>query len=345
MSREPQISVIVPMYNAREFIEECVVSILGQSMGDFELLLLDDGSTDGTLELCRCLWGGEDRVRLFANGRTMGPGLTRNRGMEEARGKYIAFVDADDFVKKGYLAALWNVAEQCRADVVSMGYTEFVPKDSGFHGGESGEEGKEHLFSSERYEAGKKIQLVPRPSMLPPDVRRRMELMVGEKLLANPWGKLLRRDFLERHGLRFENIVSEDVLFHFLLLYHAGNYMLLPDILYGYRQAPSSITRGTGLDKTRRVLSSAVLVQRHIARYLSGMPEIGENSMLAARIRGWFAELFWDPVFFRAAEGIRLDEIMGVAWSVFSELLPEDAAFVSFFFQKAIHARSVKAAE
>lgn len=309
----PGISVIVPMYNAREFIEECVGSILVQSMGDFELLLVDDGSTDGTPELCRRRWGAEDRVRLLANGRNLGPASARNHALGEARGTYIAFVDADDFIGQGYLAALWKAAEQCRADVVSMGYTEFVPKGPVPMGSASGEEGDACLFSPQGYEAGKKVPLVSRPGTLTPDTRRRMELMVGEKLFANPWGKLLRRELLERHGLRFENIVSEDVLFHFLLLYHAGNYVLLPDTLYGYRQSPSSITRETGLDKTGRVLSSAILVQRHLARYLSGMPEIGEDSMLAARIRGWFAELFWDPVFFRAAEGIPVDEVLGVA--------------------------------
>lgn len=92
------ISVIVPVYNIKEYIGRCVDSILAQSWGNLEVLLVDDGSTDGTGELIDELWPADERIRIFhkANG---GSSSARNLGIREARGKYLGFVDSDDYVE------------------------------------------------------------------------------------------------------------------------------------------------------------------------------------------------------------------------------------------------------
>ncbi len=92
------ISVIVPVYNIKEYIGRCVDSILAQSWGNLEVLLVDDGSTDGTGELIDELWSADEKIRIFhkANG---GSSSARNLGIREARGKYLGFVDSDDYVE------------------------------------------------------------------------------------------------------------------------------------------------------------------------------------------------------------------------------------------------------
>jgi glycosyltransferase involved in cell wall biosynthesis len=115
-----KVSVIVPLYNKAPTIQRTLDSVLGQTLADFELIVVDDGSTDGGVEIVeRC---GDPRVRLFRQANT-GPGAARNRALREAKGEYAAFLDADDewlpdFLKKGMA-----LAEKCpEAAAVASGY-------------------------------------------------------------------------------------------------------------------------------------------------------------------------------------------------------------------------------
>ena len=93
----PEISVIVPVYRAEAFLRKCTESILAQTMGELEVLLIDDGSPDGSGALCDQIAGEDSRVRVFhkENG---GPASASNMGLDNARGDYIGFVDSDDLI-------------------------------------------------------------------------------------------------------------------------------------------------------------------------------------------------------------------------------------------------------
>ena len=105
------VSVIVPIYNTRPFLEECVRSILNQQFSEpFEVLLVDDGATDGCDVLCDELAAQDKRIRVFHQ-ENQGLSGARNTGIDAARGRYYAFVDADDVVRPGYLQALYNACE------------------------------------------------------------------------------------------------------------------------------------------------------------------------------------------------------------------------------------------
>ena len=105
------VSVIVPIYNTRPFLEECVRSILNQQFSEpFEVLLVDDGATDGCDALCDELAAQDRRIRVFHQ-ENQGLSGARNTGIDAARGRYYAFVDADDVVRPGYLQALYDACE------------------------------------------------------------------------------------------------------------------------------------------------------------------------------------------------------------------------------------------
>lgn len=105
------VSVIVPIYNTRPFLEECVRSILNQQFSEpFEVLLVDDGATDGCDVLCDELAAQDRRIRVFHQ-ENQGLSGARNTGIDAARGRYYAFVDADDVVRPGYLQALYDACE------------------------------------------------------------------------------------------------------------------------------------------------------------------------------------------------------------------------------------------
>lgn len=121
--QDPLISVIVPVYNTKEYLSRCVASICGQTYENLEILLVDDGSTDGAGTLCDELAAGDPRIRVLhkANG---GSSSARNLGLDHARGAYIGFVDSDDFIDADMYRLLYEAAVQYGVRVAQIGRDE-----------------------------------------------------------------------------------------------------------------------------------------------------------------------------------------------------------------------------
>ncbi len=118
MTNNPAISVVIPMYNVERYIKFCIDSILIQSFQDFEIILVDDASTDGSVEFCQKLYGDNDKIKLVHHEKNLTMGPARNTAIKHARGKYIAFVDSDDFILPDALEKFYNTAEKNNAQVV-----------------------------------------------------------------------------------------------------------------------------------------------------------------------------------------------------------------------------------
>lgn len=123
----PSISVIVPVYQAEKFLHRCVDSVCRQTFPDWELILVDDGSTDGSPALCDQLAAKDRRVRVFHRKKNQGVSEARNLGLNEAKGDYIAFLDADDCYEFHALETLWNLREESGADAAACGLTYLWP--------------------------------------------------------------------------------------------------------------------------------------------------------------------------------------------------------------------------
>lgn len=121
------ISVIVPVYNTKEYLERCVNSLRAQTFQDLEIILVDDGSTDGSGGLCDSLGAGDPRIRVFhkENG---GSSSARNLGLTEARGDYIGFVDSDDYVDADMYESLYRALEECGVNGAQAGRDEIDPE-------------------------------------------------------------------------------------------------------------------------------------------------------------------------------------------------------------------------
>jgi glycosyltransferase involved in cell wall biosynthesis len=120
-SKKPVISVIIPVFNAANSAPRAIDSILGQTMPDFELILVDDGSTDDSLAVCKDYARADQRVLVLQNDANEGAGSARNKGTETATGDYIVFVDADDYALPGMLKSLYAAVELHQADAVKSG--------------------------------------------------------------------------------------------------------------------------------------------------------------------------------------------------------------------------------
>ena len=114
------ISIIVPVYNAEKTLEKCVDSLLNQNHRELEIILVNDGSKDNSLAMCRAFAEKDERIRVIrkTNG---GAASARNVGINEATGEYLCFVDGDDKVEKNYVSHLWKTLTQANADIAVCG--------------------------------------------------------------------------------------------------------------------------------------------------------------------------------------------------------------------------------
>ena len=116
------ISVIVPVYNASEYVSQCIDSILIQSYQELEILLIDDGSTDNSLQICEAYCRRDPRVQLIQHVKNRGLVSARKTGLQASRGKYIGFVDADDYIEPEMFKRLIYAIEKYDVDFVHSGF-------------------------------------------------------------------------------------------------------------------------------------------------------------------------------------------------------------------------------
>ena len=117
------LSIIIPIYNSEEKIERCVLSVLKQTYSDFELILIDDGSKDRSLDICHNLAKQDNRIRVYSH-QNHGVSYTRNKGIDLAKGEYIQFIDSDDYIDEKMCQTLVNTIEKSNSDLIVCGIEE-----------------------------------------------------------------------------------------------------------------------------------------------------------------------------------------------------------------------------
>ena len=126
---QPLVSVIMPVYNSEKYLRESIESVIAQSYTNWELLAVDDGSTDHSISIIKSYSAKDYRIKLFKNeSNEHGPGIARNYGIERISGKYTYFIDSDDWIEKDLLYDTVNLAEKTNADIVPFG---FIIEDNG----------------------------------------------------------------------------------------------------------------------------------------------------------------------------------------------------------------------
>lgn len=116
MEKKNVVSIIIPAYNMENYIEKCISSIINQTYKQLEIIIVDDGSTDRTLEICKEKANSDKRIKVLSQ-KNSGQSVARNRGIEIAKGKYIGFVDADDWIDENFFENLVNTSEEYDLDM------------------------------------------------------------------------------------------------------------------------------------------------------------------------------------------------------------------------------------
>ena len=124
-TEEDLISILVPVYNIHEYIGECIETLINQTYKNIDIILVDNGSDDGSYEICQEYANKDSRIRLFRAG-VRQQYIARNKTVEEIRGKYYCFVDGDDYVSKNYVQKMYEIITQYDVDFVVCGMTAMV---------------------------------------------------------------------------------------------------------------------------------------------------------------------------------------------------------------------------
>lgn len=321
-----EISVIVPVYNVEKYLEACVQSIWAQDFQDFELILVEDASTDGSLALCRRLQkasGG--KIQLLAHPKNRGLSAARNTGIDAAIGKYITFVDSDDMLCPNALRLLHAAAEKTGTDMVYAGQY-YVPVF------EEGSVSKiKHLLyrSSENYP--KEL------AFFPDDIAKRLEAWINKFLSYSAWSKLYRRDFFERHSLRFDEEIStiEDLWFFLRVLCLARSIAILPDRIYIYRQNPSSILHQPPTrERLREDLQNAIEGCRILSEFMESLEFFQENVPIQYLVMEHAMRFCMDRVK-DAYENVPPHDLYETIHEEFLPIFGKNTAFVSTIYQLA----------
>ncbi len=222
-----KLSIIIPAYNVEKFLPKCLDSILRQDCGGFEVIAVNDGSTDGTLSLLVKYAGTYSNLKVISQ-ENRGMSTARNRGLEEARGEYVMFVDSDDWLCDNALALL--MPHFNGEDVVCFNAKKYIEDDGAF-------------VENDRP--------VPDAVMSGWDYFNAQRLLSTEIHFVCIWQRAYRRDFLIENNLRFADGIlrAEDDLFSTMVMYHAKSVKAIDLCCYVYHIRQSSITTTVNIQR------------------------------------------------------------------------------------------------
>lgn len=222
------ISIIVPVYNGKPYLEKCLDSIVAQTYKDIEVICVNGNSTDGTDEVLKKYTESDFRIRVIHK-ENEGVSISRNTALDMAKGEYVLFVDADDWIELDTCETALKVIEEKNTDLVMWSYIRERAEEST----------PKKIFSEDVYFD---------KEMVAQKLHRRMIGITDEELafpenadaLCTVWGKLYRRSIIEEHKIRFYDIrkigTYEDGLFNLNYMKYVQNAMFLNQYFYHYRR-------------------------------------------------------------------------------------------------------------
>lgn len=221
-----KVSVIVPVFNTGEYLEECLESILHQSLKDIEIICVNDGSIDDSLMILQQYEEKYENIKVIDQV-NKGPSISRNIAIAESEGKYLYFMDSDDLITSHMLEELWEICEKEELDILYFSGTSFYESEELTNNHEG--------FLNSYYRKGQYTKVLSGPEMF-------LELRNNNDYYPSPCLQFVRRSFLKEAGVSFcENIIHEDNIFTFETILSARRVFCVNDIYFYRRVRDNSI--------------------------------------------------------------------------------------------------------
>ena len=288
---EPWISIVVPVFNVEDYLKKCIDSLLAQSFRNWEIILVDDGSTDASGRLC------DEFAREYPNVRVIhktngGLASARNQGLCHARGEYVAFVDSDDYVDPDTYEVLHRKCRDSKPDILNYGYRKVC-------------NGRVLLEEYAVFPEGEYDYRQIQNRILPDSIAREKAFdQVNLPVQLSACMCIYRREFLKKHGIVFESerlVLCEDWLFNIRCLCRAEAMVILHNCFYNY------VTRKTSLSQSYKP-DSYERRQRLFLRYREELEKIGrqDDPVIRQRLRNFWLE---------AVYGCYIVELLAPRWN------------------------------
>lgn len=213
-------SIIIPVYNAEKYIEKCMNSIISQTTEEDEIILINASSTDNSEKICNKYVEKNSNIKLY-NIENGGPSVSRNAGIKNAKGKYIIFIDGDDYIESNYIETMLNNIAEKQLVICSYKMVQY----------ESGEE------TIKRY--SNKTEILNKEDMIK---------VYEKELFSLVWNKVYERDTIVSNNILFNTnfYKGEDLLFNLEYMKYIESVKVIPNILYNY------IIKKTGINKSHK---------------------------------------------------------------------------------------------
>lgn len=240
------LSFIIPVYNAEKFIEKCVGSIIDQGIDEnaYELILVNDGSTDQTEKICLQLQNEYGPIRYYSK-ENAGPGHSRNYGLAKAKGEYIWFIDADDYLEKNVAKELLTHLNEDH-DIYIFGYQAVDLEGS--------------IIRRQNYNT---------------EVLEPIEVLKKEYFVNMVWCKLIKRAVLEKYGLQFREDIRgpEDFHFSFRLMALVESIKTIDLICYNYIENPASLMNKRSDAHMVHLANDSITAGNDLTKYLQSIED------------------------------------------------------------------------
>lgn len=233
----PKVSVVIPVYNAQSSLHKTLDSIFNQSMHDFEVIMINDGSSDSSFDILQEYRMKYDNAVLINLERNEGVSQARNCGIRVAKGEYISFVDADDVVDCHFLEIMYQTAKETGSEIASCNFFYCYPQK----GGTKILRRKNRFFVRDGiYDSSRLLR----------------SLLKDTKTRFFVWNKIYKRDILLEHGIYFDSRCFEDILFTAKAFYYSKKICVLDCPLYFYFKTNSSLTHCMDISQLKSYLKA-----------------------------------------------------------------------------------------
>lgn len=232
MQMEELISVIVPVYNVEKYLNRCIESIQKQTYKNLEIILVDDGSQDGSPQLCDEIARRDNRIRVIHQ-KNAGQGFARNTALDIATGAYVAFIDSDDWISRDHIHNLYNSLKECTADIAIGSYTAV------------GLDQSQKICRTSLAERTYEGQEITNKLILPligADQGFHSDVQVN----ASSSMSLYSMKLIAEYGIRYldvRQVVGEDLFFNLDVYYRAGKIVVVDEVGYYYFENENSTSR------------------------------------------------------------------------------------------------------
>lgn len=233
----PAISLVMPVYNVENFLNKALTSVENQTFKDFEMIIVDDGSSDKSYEIAEEFCSRNPNFKLIKQ-KNSGPAAARNTGVTHCKGEYIAFMDSDDYLEKNFLEELYNLAKKTGADITCCNFNMYYPN--------------------------KNLKIYMPFNSLPgvyTKSKALRKLILDISVHYFIWNKLYKKELFLERNIKFDNMYFEDISTSPRLFYFAKTVAFTSKALYNYTMRENSILHSINAKKVNDYIKALGIIK------------------------------------------------------------------------------------